>query len=79
MPDTNSKNKCSCECQDDKKEKQMEWLTGPDELHGGDGLQDWMQFTITGGMFAVLYWVLHLLFHPVLDLDEQHRDLLNII
>ena len=53
--------------------------TGPDLYLGGDGLPDWMQFTITGGMFAVLYWVLHLLFHPVLDLDDQHRDLLNII
>ena len=30
-------------------------------------------------MFAVLYWVLHLLFHPTLELDEKHRDLLNII
>ncbi len=25
--------------------------TGPDKLHGGDGLPDWMQFTITAAMF----------------------------
>jgi|TARA_Y100000034_G_C6737205_1_gene326941 hypothetical protein len=53
--------------------------TGPDVYGGGDGLPDWMQFTITAGMFAVLYWVLYLLFHPTLELDETHRDLLNII
>ena len=50
-----------------------------DILHGGDGLPDWMQYTITLGMFVVLYWVLYLLFHPVLELDPNHRDLLNII
>ena len=50
-----------------------------DILHGGDGLPDWMQFTITLGMFVVLYWVLYLLVHPVLELDPNHRDLLNII
>jgi hypothetical protein len=53
--------------------------TGPDELHGGDGLPDWMQFIITAAMFSVLLWVLHLLFHPNLELAEKHRDLLNII
>ena len=53
--------------------------TGPDNVHGGDGLPDWMQFTITIGMFSVLWWVLHLLFHPNLELAEKHRDLLNII
>ena len=53
--------------------------TRPDVYLGGDGLPDWMQFTITVGMFAILYWVLHLLFHPTLELDEVHRDLLNII
>ena len=53
--------------------------TGPDKLHGGDGLPDWMQFTITAAMFSVLLWVLHLLFHPNLELAEKHRDLLNII
>ena len=80
MPDTNLQHKCPvCEHGTEKTKKSMQWATGPDELNGGDGLPDWMQFTITGGMFAVLYWVLHLLFHPVLDLDEQHRDLLNII
>ena len=30
-------------------------------------------------MFGLLYWILHLLFHPTLELDETHRDLLNII
>ncbi len=53
--------------------------TGPDELHGGDGLPDWMQFTITAAMFGTLGWVLYLLFHPELELDETHRDLLNIL
>tara|TARA_R110000824_G_scaffold103728_1_gene246370 strand:+ start:67 stop:360 length:294 start_codon:yes stop_codon:yes gene_type:complete len=53
--------------------------TGPDVYGGGDGLPDWMQFTITAGMFGILYWVLSLLFHPVLELDPNHRDLLNII
>ena len=53
--------------------------TGPDKYYGGDGLPDWMQFTITVGMFGLLYWILHLLFHPTLELDETHRDLLNII
>tara|TARA_S200000501_G_scaffold60659_1_gene51170 strand:+ start:45 stop:326 length:282 start_codon:yes stop_codon:yes gene_type:complete len=53
--------------------------TGPDKYYGGDGLPDWMQFSITVGMFGLLYWILHLLFHPTLELDETHRDLLNII
>ena len=53
--------------------------TGPDVYGGGDGLPDWKQFAITVGMFGVLYWVLSLLFHPVLELDPTHRDLLNII
>ena len=29
--------------------------TGPDVAHGGDGLPDWMQFTITVAMFGLLY------------------------
>ena len=37
--------------------------TGPDVINGGDGLPDWMQFTITIGMFAALMWILYLLFH----------------
>ena len=53
--------------------------TGPDELHGGDGLPDWMQFAITVAMFGLLIFVLSLLFHPTLELDDNHRDLLNII
>ena len=58
-----------------KKPKPKPIPTGPDLYMGGDGLPDWMQFTITGGMFAILYWVLYLLFHPTLELDETHRDL----
>ena len=51
-----------------------------DEMpYGGDGLPDWMQFSITLGMFGMLIWVLYLLFHPTLALDETHRDLLNIL
>ena len=46
--------------------------TGPDVAHGGDGLPDWMQFTITGAMFFGLFWVLYLLFHPVLTLSLIH-------
>ena len=53
--------------------------TGPDIANGGDGLPDWMQYTITIGMFIGLFWVLHLLFHPTLSIGETHRDLLNII
>ena len=53
--------------------------TGPDVYGGGDGLPDWMQFAITTAMFGTLGWVLYLLFHPTLDLDEVHRDLLNIL
>ena len=53
--------------------------TGPDIYLGGDGLPDWMQFTITVGMFGVLVYILVLLFHPVLQLDPNHRYLLNIL
>ena len=53
--------------------------TGPDKLYGGDGLPDWMQFAITVAMFGLLIFVLSLLFHPTLELDNNHRDLLNII
>ncbi len=49
--------------------------TGPDNVNGGDGLPDWMQFAITTGMFGVLFWVLYLLFHPTLELDDTHRDI----
>ena len=48
-----------------------------DELHGGDGLPDWMQFTITASMFGLFVWIIWLLFHSALD--PQFRDLLNII
>ena len=53
--------------------------TGPDVYGGGDGLPDWMQFAITAGMFGVLFYILVLLFHPILELDPTHRDLLNIL
>ena len=67
MADIKTEHKCpACEHGNEPKKKLMEWATGPDQLHGGDGLPDWMQFTITAGMFAVLYWVLYLLFHPTL-------------
>jgi hypothetical protein len=38
-----------------------------------------MQFTITVLQFVLFGGILWLLFHPVLELKEQHRDLLNII
>ena len=62
-----------------KKPKPKPIPTGPDIYLGGDGLPDWMQFTITVGMFGVLVYILVLLFHPVLQLDPNHRDLLNIL
>ena len=46
---------------------------------GEDGLPDWMQFVITSGVFGLFFWILSLLFHPELQLDPTHRDLLNII
>ena len=52
---------------------------GPDKYYGGDGLPDWMQFTISLLLFGLLYWILNLLFQPKLELDPTHRDLLNII
>ena len=36
--------------------------TEVDVMNGGDGLPDWMQFTITIGMFGALLWILYLLF-----------------
>ena len=51
--------------------------TGPDELHGGDGLPDWMQFAITSAMFGLFVWIIYLLFHATLA--DNFRDLLNII
>jgi len=46
---------------------------------GDDGLPDWMQFIITAGVFGLFFWILSLLFHPILELDPTHRDLLNIL
>ena len=51
--------------------------TGPDELHGGDGLPDSMQFAITTAMFGLFVWIIYLLFHATLA--DNFRDLLNII
>ena len=51
--------------------------TGPDELHGGDGLPDWMQFAITTAMFGLFVWIIYLLFHATLA--DNFRDLLNMI
>ena len=73
MADAKIESKCPV-CEAKKKPS-----TGPDVYGGGDGLPDWMQFTITAGMFGILYWVLSLLFHPILELDPNHRDLLYII
>jgi len=53
--------------------------TGPDKVNGGDGLPDWMQFTISLLMFGTFSWIIWLLFHPTLDLEDNFRDLLNII
>ena len=47
------------------KPKPKQLPTGPDLYLGGDGLPDWMQFTITVGMFAILYWVFKM---PTLDI-----------
>tara|TARA_R110002012_G_scaffold147296_1_gene305733 strand:+ start:79 stop:342 length:264 start_codon:yes stop_codon:yes gene_type:complete len=57
----------------------MKNIKNTDVINQGDGLPDWMQFTITLLMFGLFSWVLYLLFHPTLVLDEKHRDLLNIL
>tara|TARA_R100001591_G_scaffold80631_1_gene87689 strand:- start:187 stop:450 length:264 start_codon:yes stop_codon:yes gene_type:complete len=57
----------------------MKNIKKTDVINQGDGLPDWMQFTISLLMFALFSWVLYLLFHPTLELDEKHRDLLNIL
>jgi len=53
--------------------------TSIDILHGGDGLPDWMQFTISVMIFGCFVWIIWLLFHPTLKLEGSFRDLLNII
>ena len=53
--------------------------TGPDNIHGGDGLPDWMQFVISLLHFGLFGGIIWMLFHPTLELDDTHRDLLNII
>ena len=57
----------------------MKNIKKTDVVNQGDGLPDWMQFTISLLMFALFSWILYLLFHPTLELDEKHRDLLNIL
>ena len=39
----------------------------------------WMRFLLTIMMFGSFGTILNLLFHPTLTLDEQFRDLLNIV
>ena len=51
--------------------------TGPDVYRGGDGLPDWMQYSITIAMFGLFIWIIYLLFHATLP--DNFRDLLNII
>ncbi len=57
----------------------MKDLIKKDEINGGDGLPDWMQFTISLIMFGTFGWIIWLLFHPTLSLEDNFRDLLNII
>ena len=59
MENKKSLEACNCDCKEKKVEKKPDLPTGPDLYMGGDGLPDWMQFTITAGMFAILYWVGH--------------------
>ena len=67
------------DCVERRNKKPKPKISDIDVYYGGDGLPDWMQFTITCGMFGLLWWVLYLLFHPTLELDDTHRDLLNIL
>ena len=39
----------------------------------------WMRFILTLVMFGSFGFILFLLFHPTLTLDERFRDLLNIV
>ena len=57
----------------------MKDLIKKDEINGGDGLPDWMQFTISLIMFGTFGCIIWLLFHPTLSLEDNFRDLLNII
>ena len=42
MADTKIEHKCpACAHGAEKKKNKTEWLTGPDELHGGDGYVYW--------------------------------------
>ena len=36
--------------------------TGPDTVHGGDGLPDWMQFIITAAMFGLFVWIIYFIY-----------------
>ena len=57
----------------------MKDLIKKDVINGGDGLPDWMQFSISLIMFGTFSWIVWLLFHPTLELEDNFRDLLNII
>ena len=39
----------------------------------------YIRFTLSIAIFAIFAWIISLLFHPTLELDNNHRDLLNII
>jgi len=51
--------------------------TGPDVVSGGDGLPDWMQYSISLLVLGTFIWILWMLFTG--ELDDGFRDLLNII
>ena len=67
-------------CKSPKKEEKIKPSAfALDIMNGGDGLPDWMQFVITLLIFGCFFWIIYLLFHPVLELEDNFRDLLNII
>ena len=39
----------------------------------------WLRTALTLFVFGMFCQIIYLLFHPTLELDEQFRDLLNII
>ena len=39
----------------------------------------YIRFTLSIAIFGIFAWIISLLFHPTLQLDTTHRDLLNII
>ena len=56
----------------------MEMSVERDKYYGGDGLR-LIGSICNHFVFGLLFWILNLLFHPTLELDPTHRDLLNII